>query len=81
MNELTCQACGGQMVKAKISSGNFTGIIGALIVLAIGIAITLAIPCIGWVVGPLLILMALGMGGKRQKVWRCQRCRAFIPRM
>jgi hypothetical protein len=68
------------MRKATQTSGNFSGIILGLIVLVIGVVITIAIPIIGWVVGPLLILLALGMGGKRSKVWRCKACNMFVAR-
>jgi hypothetical protein len=75
-----CQACGGMMKKKTVSSGNFAGLVLALLVLLTGIIITVAIPVVGWVVGPLLILLSLGMGGKRQKVWRCRSCRSVVPR-
>ncbi|HEX4124408.1 MAG TPA: hypothetical protein VHY37_06750 [Tepidisphaeraceae bacterium] len=75
-----CQACGGEMVKKRISSGNCAGIALALIVLVVGLVITIVIPVVGWVVGPLIMLCALGIGGKRQKVWRCRSCRSVIPR-
>jgi hypothetical protein len=68
------------MVKKRISSGNCGGLALALIVLVVGLVVTVAIPVVGWVVGPLLMLLALGMGGKRLKVWRCVSCRAYIPR-
>lgn len=75
-----CQACGGRMKKKIISSGNCVGILLALIVLFSGLAVTILIPVVGWVIGPLMILLALFMGGKRQKIWRCANCRAFVPR-
>jgi hypothetical protein len=75
-----CQACGGEMVKKRTSSGNCLGIAIALIVFVVGLVITIAIPVVGWVVGPIIMLCALGIGGKRQKVWRCRSCRSVIPR-
>lgn len=67
------------MRKAKVSSGNFAGIVLALIVFVVGLAVTILIPILGWVAGPLIMLLALGMGGKRTKVWRCKSCRvAFL---
>lgn len=68
------------MVKKTQSSGNFVGLIAALIVLTLGIAVFILIPIIGWVLGPLMILLSLGMGGKRTKVWRCASCKVAIPR-
>jgi len=61
----TCQLCGGPMKKKRISKGNCGGIALALIVLTVGIVITILIPVIGWVIGPILILLSLGMGGNR----------------
>lgn len=63
---LLCQQCGSEMFKTTHSSGNFVGIMGALIVFFLGI---------------LLILMSLGMGGKRQKIWKCEKCGYFFPRL
>jgi hypothetical protein len=53
------------MKKKRISKGNCGGIALALIVLTVGIVITILIPVIGWVIGPILILLSLGMGGNR----------------
>lgn len=75
-----CPSCRGGMIKKTQSSGNFTGLIGAIVVLMLGIAVTIFIPVIGWVVGPLMVLCSLGMGGKRTKVWRCASCKVAIPR-
>jgi hypothetical protein len=74
-----CHACGGSMRKTVMSSGNCSGIAGALLVLTAGLVIFVALPVIGWIIGGLLIVCALFMGGKRQKIWRCNACRAFIP--
>ena len=69
------------MRRKTISSGNCGGIILALILLVVGIVVTVAIPVVGWVVGPLVILLALFSGGKRRKIWRCRSCKSFINRM
>jgi hypothetical protein len=76
-----CQACGGAMMKKTLSSGNCAGLMLALLLLVVGFVILLAIPIVGWVVGPLLMLLALFMGGKRQKVWRCRSCKGIVPRV
>jgi hypothetical protein len=45
-----------------------------LVLLAAGVALILAIPCFGWVIGGLLaVLSFFVMGGKYKKVWRCFR--------
>lgn len=75
-----CQLCGGSMTKKTLSSGNCGGLALALIVLVVGLIITVAIPVIGWVIGPLIMVCALFMGGKRSRVWRCVSCGAIAPR-
>jgi hypothetical protein len=83
--KLTCQRCGGEMVKRTISSGNRDGILVALIVIAVGIALIMLVGpfsvgsflFFGWINGGLLCLVALflgGKGGKRREVWKCRRC-------
>jgi ssDNA-binding Zn-finger/Zn-ribbon topoisomerase 1 len=78
--ELSCQQCGGDMVKRTISSGNCSGIIMALIVLAVGVVLIVTIPILGWIIGALLCLLALFMGGKRRKVWQCEDCGYLFDR-
>ncbi len=75
-----CRQCGGEMVKTIISSGNCTGILLALVVLGVGITLTFVVPICGWIIGPLLCLVALGMGGKRRKVWKCEECNVILER-
>ena len=79
MAKLDCQQCGGVMKKAAFSSGNFTGIIFALIVFFLGVWLLVTIPTgidstFRMVIGVLLIIVSLGMGGKRRKVWKCKNC-------
>lgn len=76
----TCQVCGGAMKKDKRSHGNLVGIVLALIVFCVGIAIFVFIPCFGWVIGPIVCVLALFMGGKREKIWKCTLCGAFVMR-
>lgn len=80
MRALACRACGGEMNKTTVSSGNCAGIASALLVLAVGVFLIVFIPVIGWIIGGLMVLVALFMGGKKQKVWRCRRCRCILPR-
>lgn len=68
------------MRKSTTSSGNFVGIVLALVVFVVGVSVTLLIPILGWLLGPLLMLLALGMGGKRSKVWRCKSCAVALAR-
>lgn len=76
----SCQQCGDAMKKTSISSGNCIGLLLALIVLFGGIFVFIFIPVIGWVIGPLMCLVALFMGGKRRRVWRCRGCGYFFER-
>ena len=61
------------MRKKVVSTGNAVGILLALIVFIVGVALLL-VPVIGWVIGPLVMILALFMGGKRRKVWMCINC-------
>lgn len=79
MKTLECKQCGGVMKKKVISTGNFKGILLALIVLIIGVALLFIFP-IGTIIGLLLIIVALGMGGKRRKVWKCKNCGYIFER-
>jgi hypothetical protein len=79
-NRPQCRQCGGEMGKKTLSQGNFIGILLALIVFIIGVALTITIPILGWVIGPLLCLVSLGMGGKRRKVWKCGDCGYIFDR-
>jgi len=79
MKALNCQACGGNMVKKNKSSGTAGGLALAIIVFVIGVALCLTI--IGAIAGIPLCILALFMGGKKEKVWRCRSCGAVIPRM
>jgi len=78
--ELKCQQCGGVMVKKTISSGNCSGLVLALIVFCVGVVISIMIPVIGWVIGPVICIGSLFMGGKRNKVWRCKKCGSIVNR-
>ena len=66
------------MKKKTISKGNTTGILLALVVLGIGVA--LCFTGIGAIIGIPVIILALFMGGKRQKVWLCKNCGYYFER-
>lgn len=75
---LNCKQCGGRMKKKKVSKGNASGIAGALIVFIIGAALCFTI--IGAIIGVPMMIVALFMGGDRQKVWMCRACRSVVER-
>ena len=73
------------MKKKTLSSGNAVGIAMALLVFALGVFLSLVFTFIwvfpfGCFFGPLLCIVALFMGGKRSKVYRCTRCGIVVPR-
>lgn len=82
LNEIHCQQCDSLMKKSVISSGNFSGIAGALLVFLVGFLIVVFLfwTIVGLIIGLLLMLFSLGMGGKRSKVWKCPRCGFYFPR-
>jgi hypothetical protein len=80
MANVVCKQCGGEMKKTVVSSGNCTGIIFALIVFIIGAMLLFLFPPIGTIIGVLLMIMALGMGGTRRKVWKCKNCSYIFDR-
>jgi ACR3 family arsenite efflux pump ArsB len=76
--KLTCQHCGGQMVRKTLTSGNCLGVAIALALFAFGAALTATIA--GALIGIPLMLCALFIGGKRRRVWRCRRCASVLDR-
>lgn len=57
------------MRKAVKYSGQLAGLIVGLLLIAGGVTIFILIPCFGWVLGPLLVILGLIKGGKRIDVW------------
>ncbi len=66
------------MVKRTISSGNALGIALALIIFVVGVSLSLTV--VGAIIGIPLCILALFIGGKRRKVWRCRKCSSIIDR-
>jgi len=65
------------MYRKTLSRGNLSGIVIALIVLAIGVVLTVE----GFfLLGVPIAILALFMGGKRVKVWKCAKCSYFFER-
>lgn len=81
-HKLPCRQCGGAMQKTVISSGNFVGILGALVVFFFGLffVVYFFLTIIGPIVGALMMIFALFMGGKRQRVWKCSSCGYYFVR-
>ena len=81
--ELLCKQCGSEMLQTNHSSGNFTGILKAFIIFFLGLFVLIAFfwTLIGIIIGVLLMLMSLGMGGKREKIWKCPNCGYYFKRI
>ena len=73
---MKCQACGTDLKRKTVSTGNATGIALALIVFVIGVA--LCTTCVGAIIGIPLCICALFMGGKRKKVLYCPNCKTIV---
>jgi len=81
VKSLPCQVCGvGWMKRKTLSSGNALGLCIALLMLATGIAVVFLLPIIGCFVGPAICFLALFIGGKHSKVWKCTTCGAVVAR-
>ena len=78
MRILACQQCNGEMKKTTMSSGNCLGIALALFLFCCGLA--LCFTGIGIIVGVPLMIVALFVGGKKSKVWKCTDCGSVINR-
>lgn len=81
--DIYCKQCDSIMDKTIHSTGNFSGIIIAIIVFIAGLSIFIWFfwTLLGAIIGILLIIMSLGMGGKRQKIWKCRKCGYFFERL
>jgi len=75
--EIDCQQCGSVMKRHKYSSGNGKVLVGLVLVVA-GIALAISWPLVGWILGALMVIIGLGMGGKRHKGWKCGDCGYFF---
>ena len=81
VSQSRCNLCGDLMIKKTVSSGNVSGIALALLVFATGLFLTISGAfCGGFLVGIPLCILALFMGGKRQKVLRCKSCGHTVNR-
>lgn len=75
-HKITCKQCSNEMFKTTYTTGNYIGILKALIVFILGVTIIFMFffTGIGIVIGLLMILLSLGMGGKKHKIWKCKKC-------
>ena len=68
------------MRREKVERHEAAGCFVALTVFVIGVVVFVLIPILGWLVGPILCLVAILSVGHHSKVWRCSECRAILPR-
>jgi hypothetical protein len=69
------------MRAATRMAGVLSNVVVPLLALAAGVLVTFYVPGVGCAAGPLLCVFALFVGGKRRKVWRCDRCGGFFDRV
>jgi hypothetical protein len=51
-----------------------------LLLLVAGFLVTFFVPGVGCAGGPLLCVLAIFMGGKRRKIWLCDKCGGSFER-
>lgn len=78
-DNITCTQCGGRMKKTTKAERNLSLQFFGIIVFIIGLAMLFLFP-IGTIIGILLMLAALGMGYKKKKIWKCEKCGYFFER-
>lgn len=75
-----CQHCHGSMHQTKRAERNMVLQLLGIVVFFLGLALAFAFIPIGTIIGIVLMLAALGMGYKKQKIWLCSNCGYFFPR-
>lgn len=76
---VSCEKCGGDMLKTNKNEHNISLQIAAILVFLVGAAL-LFYPPIGSIAGVVIIIASTRMGFKRFKVWRCKSCGYFFQR-
>jgi hypothetical protein len=70
---LTCQQCGGEMVRKKVATNNSS----ACISFVLGLLCLLFF----WPLGLILIIIALILGATSRKYWVCKKCSCKIEKL
>lgn len=71
---MDCPNCGEPMQKTTRHEGTVEAVGLALLLIGGGAIVFCAVPVVGWVLGPLMCIVALAQGGKKYKLWRCREC-------
>jgi len=69
------------MIAERVGRSNLVGILIGLVMVGVGIVVMVIFPCIGWLIGAVMIVYGLFQGGKSRKVWRCPECGSIIERI
>ncbi len=77
-SKIACKLCGGKIHKDEIGGKS---LLFSLAIFLTGLVIFILIPIIGWVLGPVMMVVALLRGGNTRKVLRCGKCRAVVAEL
>jgi len=75
---MICKLCGGPVTKAKVGSKS---LLFSLAMFITGLIIFILIPVIGWVLGGVMMIVALLRGGSSKRVLRCRSCKAIAAEL
>jgi len=70
---MDCPMCGKKVSIKTIKKSR--GCTSGMIIFAMGVAITIVIPIVGWVLGPLICISVLLDGGEETKIIYCKKCK------
>ena len=73
---LTCQQCGGEMVRKKIS-GDITS---SCVLLLLGLVITIFAGVIGGIITTIGLIMCIVKGLSSRRYWICKKCSYKVER-
>lgn len=76
-----CPQCRTPMIPKQSVTGQGSGLALGCLLCIVGVLI-MAIPVIGWIMGPIAILVGLFQGGRRSRIWLCPNgaCQHSMPR-
>lgn len=69
-----CPRCNVSMKRLEYSYGNVDGIALGLALVLAGIAAFFFVPCMGWLLGPVMVIYGLTRGGVRVRHYYCREC-------
>ncbi len=75
---MNCNLCDGELRKTKVGSKS---LLFSLAMFVTGLIIFILIPVIGWVLGGVMMIVALLRGGSSKRVLRCRSCKAIAAEL